>query len=106
MKISSAATATQDIEALKKRHKDLDRQKAMAEANHKTAQDQLAALKQEALAKYGTDDLHQLAKKLTEMRDENDRKRCSHSRVRCSVSPRPANGAACFHSVSASSSLR
>jgi hypothetical protein len=75
MKISSAPTSTQDIETLKKRHKDLDRQKAMAEANHKTAQDQLAALKKDALAKYGTNNLEQLAKKLAEMKDENERKR-------------------------------
>ena len=92
MKISSAATATatQDIEALKKRHKDLDRQKAMAEANHKTAQDQLAALKQEALAKYGTDDLEQLAKKLAARRDENDRKRGEYQKHLDSIETRLA----------------
>ena len=69
-----ANAALQDIETLKKRHRDLDKQKTTAEAHQKTAEDQLKKLKAESRAKYGTDDLDQLKKKLTEMKQENDRR--------------------------------
>jgi chromosome segregation ATPase len=67
-----------DIEALKKRHKELEREKAMSEANFKTATQQLDALKEEARAKYATDDLEQLKKKLQEMKDQNEQKRAEY----------------------------
>jgi hypothetical protein len=65
----------QDIETLKKRHKELDRQKTTAEANCATADEQLQKLKDDARAKYGTDDVDALKKMLDEMQKENDRKR-------------------------------
>ena len=67
--------AIQDIETLKKRHKLLEREKHTAEANCKTAEDQLKKLKDEARDKYGTDDLAELKAKLEQMKQENDRKR-------------------------------
>ena len=72
--------ALQDIETLKKRHRELDKQKTTAEANQKTAEDQLKKLKQEARAKFGTDDLDQLKKKLDEMKQENDRRRAEYQK--------------------------
>lgn len=65
----------QDIETLRKRHTELDRKRAAAEANLKTATDNLEALKREARELYGTDDLEALRAKLEEMKKENERKR-------------------------------
>jgi hypothetical protein len=65
----------QDIELLKKRHRELDRKKAMAEANQRSAEESLAKLKAEAKAQYGTDDLEELKKKLDEMKQQNLQKR-------------------------------
>jgi len=67
-----------DIETLKRKHKELELQKAKSEANFKTATEQLDALKEEARAKYATDDLEQLRKKLAEMKDQNERKRAEY----------------------------
>ena len=65
----------QDIETLKKRHRELDRKKTTAEANQRSAEESLAKLKAEALAKYGTDDLESLKRKLDEMKQQNLQKR-------------------------------
>jgi len=72
---TNSKTMTLDIEQLKKKHKELERQKTTAEANLKTANEQLDALKGEARLKYGTDDLEQLRKRLAEMKESNERKR-------------------------------
>jgi chromosome segregation ATPase len=68
----------QDIEQLRKRYTDLDRKKAAAEANLKTATDNLEVLKEQARKTYGTDNLDELRAKLEEMRRENDRKRSEY----------------------------
>ena len=68
----------QDIEQLRKRYTDLDRKKAAAEANLKTATDNLEVLKEQARKTYGTDNLDELRAKLEEMRRENDRKRTDY----------------------------
>jgi hypothetical protein len=65
----------QDIETLKRRHRDLDRKKTTAEANQRSAEESLAKLKAESLAKYGTDDLDALKHKLDEMKQQNLQKR-------------------------------
>jgi chromosome segregation ATPase len=69
-----------DIEQLRKRHKELEREKVTAEANLKSATQQLDALKSEAEAKYGTRDLAELKKKLAEMKEENERRRAAYQR--------------------------
>jgi len=74
------ADIAQDIELLKKRHRDLDRQKTTAEANHKTAEEQLRKLKDDARAEYGTNDVVQLKQKLAELKQENDRKRADYQK--------------------------
>jgi hypothetical protein len=61
----------QDIEALKKRHRELEKDKHTAEANQRTAEEQLKRLKAEAREKYGTDDLEELKRKLAEMKQQN-----------------------------------
>jgi hypothetical protein len=76
----AAKADIQDIDALKTRHRELDRQKTTAEANHKTAQDQLAKLKEDARAKYATDDVDQLKQKLLELKQENERKRAEYQK--------------------------
>jgi hypothetical protein len=65
----------QDIETLKKRHRDLDKKKTTAEANQRSAEESLAKLKAEAKDKYGTDDLDELKRKLDEMKQQNLQKR-------------------------------
>ena len=73
-------TRALDIEQLKKKHKELERQKTTAEANLKTASEQLDALKGEARLKYGTDDLEQLRKRLAEMKESNEKKRADYQK--------------------------
>src|SRR5437762_4537427 len=76
--MSSPSRMIQDIETLRKRHTDLDRKRAAAEANLRTANEQLDALRREAREQYQTDDLDELRKKLQSMKDENDRKRAEY----------------------------
>jgi len=80
MPASPSQKPSLDIEALKKRHKDLDRQKTTAEANLLSATQTLDALKHEAREKYGTDDPEQLKKSLQEMKQENERKRAGYQK--------------------------
>lgn len=66
----------QDIEELRQRHKELEKQKITAEANLNTSKDRLDELKKQAREQYGTDDLEKLQKQLEEMKSDNRRK-CS-----------------------------
>lgn len=68
----------QSIESLTDRYNKLHTRKIEAETNLKTARKQLDRLKQEALEKYGTDDLDALKKKLAEMEAENEKKRARY----------------------------
>jgi chromosome segregation ATPase len=69
-----------DIEQLKKKHKDLERQKTTAEADLRNATQQLDALKEEARQKYGTDELEQLRARLAEMKQSNEKKRADYQK--------------------------
>ena len=69
-----------DIEALKKRHRELENQRIAAQTNLKTATEQLEQLKKESREQYGTDDLKQLKEKLEEMKRDNERKRVDYDR--------------------------
>jgi uncharacterized protein YaaN involved in tellurite resistance len=69
-----------DIEALKKRHRELENLRIAAQTNLKTATDQLEQLKKESLEQYGTDDLKQLEAKLEDMKQDNERKRVDYAR--------------------------
>ena len=69
-----------DIEALKKRHRELENQRIAAQTNLKTATDQLEQLKKESREQYGTDDLDRLREKLEEMKRDNERKRVEYDR--------------------------
>lgn len=68
----------QGIEELQQRYQTLHAKRITAEADLKNAQKRLDELKQDARAKYGTDDIQELQRKLQEMRDENERKRSSY----------------------------
>ena len=70
----------QDIDQLRKRYTELDRKKAAAEANLKTANDQLETLKRQAREIYGTDELEQLRAKLAEMKQENELRRVEYQK--------------------------
>lgn len=69
------SNSEQSIEELQLRYNGLNTRKIQAETNLKNAEKQLDQLKQQAREKYGTDDVEQLREQLTEMRNENDRKR-------------------------------
>src|SRR4051812_48602102 len=69
------AQSQQTIEQLQQRYQKLDRRKIEAETNLKNASEQLENLRKEARTKYGTDDLESLKKMLSDMREENERKR-------------------------------
>jgi len=76
----AAINGIPDIEALKKRHRELDHQKVTAQAHLDSATKQLDQLKNEAREQYGTDDLNQLREKLDEMKRENEHKRVEYDR--------------------------
>jgi len=65
----------QDIDTLKGRYDELREAQITAAANLKTAESQLAKLRAQAKATYGTDDLAALKAKLEEMTADNERKR-------------------------------
>jgi len=69
-----------DIEALKKRHRDLANQKIAADTNLERATEQLEQLKKDAREQYGTDDLGRLQQLLEEMKQENERKPVEYDR--------------------------
>lgn len=69
------SNSEQSIEELQLRYNGLNTRKIQAETNLKNAEKQLDQLKQQAREKYGTDDVEKLREQLTEMRNENDRKR-------------------------------
>jgi hypothetical protein len=75
-----AKTTTLDIEQLKRKHKELERQKTTAEANLRTATEHLDAIKAEARQKYGTDDLDALRNRLAEMKQSNETKRAEYQK--------------------------
>jgi|SRR5687767_137136 hypothetical protein len=70
----------QDIEALKRRHRELDRQKTTAEADERNAREQLKKLQDDAVAAYGTADVAELEQRLAEMRADNERKRAEYQK--------------------------
>lgn len=67
--------AEQTMEELQERYRALDKRKTQAETNLENAARQLEALKAEALAQYGTDDLDKLRAKLAAMKADNEEKR-------------------------------
>jgi hypothetical protein len=67
-----------DIEQLRKKHKELETKKIAAEANLHNAETQLHALKQQALERWGTDDLAELKQKLEDMKTDNEKKRAAY----------------------------
>ena len=69
-----------DIDALKRRHRELENQKIAAETNLDRATEELDRLRNEAREQYGTDDLEDLRQKLEEMKSDNERKRYDYDR--------------------------
>jgi SMC interacting uncharacterized protein involved in chromosome segregation len=70
--------APQGIDELQQRYQSLNAKRITAEADLKNAQKRLDELKQDARAKYGTDDIAELERKLQAMREENERKRSAY----------------------------
>jgi SMC interacting uncharacterized protein involved in chromosome segregation len=75
---SNGTRPQQGIEELQQRYQSLHAQRITAEADLKNAQKRLDELKQEARAKYGTDDVEELQRKLQAMREENEQKRSAY----------------------------
>jgi hypothetical protein len=65
----------QSIEDLKKRYAGLNEKRITAAADLNNAKKELASLKKSAREQYGTDDLDELRAKLTQMKQDNERKR-------------------------------
>lgn len=64
----------QTIEQLTERYKKLNEKRIRTESDLSHAEQQLSKLKEEALANWGTDDIHTLDEKLQEMRKSNEQK--------------------------------
>lgn len=73
-----AANGQQTIEELQKKYESLNNRKFQAEAELKSASNQLAALQKDAREKYGTDDLAELQAKLKAMQEDNEQKRATY----------------------------
>jgi prefoldin subunit 5 len=67
-------SAKDAIEDLKKRHKNLNEKRIQTETNLINAKKELENLKENAREEYGTDNLDDLKNKLTEMKEENEKK--------------------------------
>ncbi len=65
----------QTIEQLQARYRDLHTKKIQADTNLENATNNLAALKEEARQKFGTDNVDELREKLEAMKAENEEKR-------------------------------
>lgn len=74
----SDSSPRHDIEALRKRHKELNEKRIAAETSLKNAEERLAELKREAKQTWGTDDLTALKLKLDEMRASNEEQRAAY----------------------------
>ncbi len=70
--------SNQTIEQLKKRFEELSLQKVKYETQRDAAASELADLKQQALELYGSDDVAQLEKMLSEMKTDNEKKRSEY----------------------------
>ena len=68
------AAAVNEMEQLRKRFDELSKRKTVCETQLETAEDTLKALKAQALAEYGTEDLDTLRERLEEMKAENQRR--------------------------------
>ena len=68
----------QTIEQLTERYNELNTRKIQAETKLKTAEEQLASLKEEARREHGTDDLDKLNEMLEKMEAENEQKRLDY----------------------------
>jgi hypothetical protein len=77
-KRKNEAAGEQSIEELQERYKKLNTRKIQADTNLEHATHRLTELKDEARAKFGTDDVEELRKKLEEMKIQNEEKRKSY----------------------------
>lgn len=68
----------ESLEELQERFKKLEQKKYHAEADLSHARKRLSELQQEAMDAYGTDNVEELKKKLSEMKAENERKRADY----------------------------
>lgn len=69
------STKNQTIKELQERFNDLQHQRTRVDTNRENSEKQLAALKEEAREKFGTDDLKQLEKQLKKLVAENEKQR-------------------------------
>jgi hypothetical protein len=76
---SVPATSDQlSIEQLQTKYEELNRRKIQSETRHRDASDQLAKIREQALATWGTDDLDALKLKLVKMQEENEKRRSQY----------------------------
>ena len=68
----------QTMDQLKKRFEELSLMKVKYETQRDSAASELADLKEQALELYGSDDVKELEKKLSEMKAENEKKRSEY----------------------------
>ena len=79
--MSKAETATQSIEALRQQYEDLNHRAIRAQTNLENAEGQLADLKKQAKADYGTADIKKLESQLAQMQQENEQKRVEYQKL-------------------------
>ncbi len=66
------------IEQLQTKFEELNRRKIEAETRYRDASDQLDALRNQALATWGTNDLDELKLKLVQLQEENEARRAKY----------------------------
>lgn len=70
----------QTIEQLKQRFEKLNETRIKIETQRNAAQEQLAQLRESAIAQFGTDDVEKLKSQLAEIKAENERKRAEYEK--------------------------
>lgn len=75
---SKSAGEGQSIEQLKKRFEQLNETRIKIETQRNAAQEQLAQLREDAIARFGTDDVEKLKLQLAEIKTENERQRAAY----------------------------
>ncbi len=76
------------IEQLQTKYEELNRRKIQAETRFRDASDQLAALRSQSLAMWGTEDLDELKLKLVKLQEENEARRAKYQSDLLSIEAR------------------
>lgn len=92
-------TEAQAYAELVERHEQLSTKKVRVETQLENARNRLAELQRQAKSQFGTDDLDALRAKLTEIKEENERRRSEYTKLLDSIEDGLRQAAQAYESV-------